>query len=142
MLLLIVAQIMLINSCKHDEELHYIQYANNTEDTIIVFASPKIDTSYAYSSVSYGCNEIKPSHIASAPYLQDAIKDSIVFYFVRNSFATYLNCDNKALDVICRYELSPSDLLMLNHVIPCPPSPTMKDMTMYPPYEEIIKQEE
>ena len=139
-LLFIVAQILLINSCKLDEELSYLQYANKTEDTIIVFASPHMDTSYAYSSVSYGCNEIKPMQIASAPYLQDAIKDSITFYFVKNSFFIYLNCDNKVFDVICRYELSVGDLQMINYIIPYPPSPEMKNMKMYPSYEEIIKQ--
>lgn len=36
---------ILISSCKLDEELSYLQYANNTKDTIIVFASPQMDTS-------------------------------------------------------------------------------------------------
>ena len=141
-LLFILVQILLISSCKLDEELRYIQYANNTEDTIVVFASPQMDTSYVYSSYSYGCNEIKPMQIASAPYLQDAIKDSIILYFVKNSFLDYLNYDNKVFNVICRYELSVSDLQMINYTIPYPPSPAMRDMKMYPSYEEITNKEE
>lgn len=39
--------------------------------------------------------------------------------------------------VLCRYDLSGLDLKQLNSTIPYPPSPTMKDMKMYPPYEEI-----
>ena len=31
--------------------------------------------------------------------------------------------------------------IQLDYIIPYPPSPVMKDMKMYPPYEEVIKQE-
>ena len=44
--------------------------------------------------------------------------------------------------MLCRYDLSGEDLKTLNSTIPYPPSPAMKDMKMYPPYEEVIKQEE
>lgn len=40
-----------------------------------------------------------------------------------------------------RYSLSGHDILNLNYTIPYPPSAAMKDMKMYPPYEEVIKQE-
>lgn len=46
----------LFASCKLDEELSYIMYENNSEDTIIVFASAKLDSLYRYSSSYYGCN--------------------------------------------------------------------------------------
>jgi len=45
-------------------------------------------------------------------------------------------------NIICRYDLSGSDIVALNYTIPYPPSPAMKDMKMYPSHEEIIKQEE
>ncbi len=32
--------------------------------------------------------------------------------------------------------------IQLDYIIPYPPSPVMKDMKMYPPYDEVIKQEE
>lgn len=41
-----------------------------------------------------------------------------------------------------KYELSLSDLYRLKDTIPYPPSAAMKDMKMYPPYEEIIKETE
>ncbi len=40
--------------------------------------------------------------------------------------------------VLCRYDLSGNDIKLLNSIIPYPPSPEMKDIHMYPPYEEII----
>lgn len=43
---------------------------------------------------------------------------------------------------VCIYLLSGVDVELLSDTIPYPPSPEMKDMRMYPPYEEIIKQEE
>jgi len=45
-------------------------------------------------------------------------------------------------NILCRYDLSGSDIVALNYTIPYPPSPAMKDMKMYPPYEEVIKQNE
>ena len=44
-------------------------------------------------------------------------------------------------NILCRYDLSSQDILQLDYTIPYPPSPAMKDMKMYPPYEEVIKQE-
>ncbi len=44
--------------------------------------------------------------------------------------------------VLCRYDLSGQDIKTLNSVIPYPPSPAMKDMKMYPSYEEIINKEQ
>ena len=38
--------------------------------------------------------------------------------------------------VLQRYDLSIQDIHLLNHDIPYPPTEQMKDMRMYPPYEE------
>ena len=42
-------------------------------------------------------------------------------------------------NILCRYDLSGNDIKQLDYTIPYPPSPVMKDMKMYPPYEEVIK---
>ena len=42
-------------------------------------------------------------------------------------------------DILVRYDLTYDNLKALNDTIPFPPSETMKDMKMWPPYEEVIK---
>ena len=42
----------------------------------------------------------------------------------------------------CKYELSLQEIRVLHDTIPYPPSPAMKDMKMYPSYEEITNKEE
>ena len=42
-------------------------------------------------------------------------------------------------DILVRYDLTYDDLKALKDTIPFPPTEKMKDMKMYPPYEEIGK---
>ena len=129
----------LFASCKLDEELSYIMYENKSEDTIIVFAFPMLNTLSINSSSYYGCNEILPNAITSSPFTHEFVKDTLICYYVKNPLSYYLNNDKKQLDIFCKYELSVSDLKEINYIIPYPPSPAMKYMKMYPPYEEIIR---
>lgn len=43
--------------------------------------------------------------------------------------------------VIVRYDLAWEDVKKLNYIFPYPPTPDMKDMKMYPAYQEITSQE-
>ena len=45
----------------------------------------------------------------------------------------------KDYDILVRYDLTYDDLKALNNSIPFPPTEKMKDMKMYPPYEEVGK---
>ena len=132
----------LISSCKLDEELSYIMYANNTEDTIIVFASPTLDTTLIYSGIVYGCTEVLPKNSASSPYIQESVKNNIKFYFVKHPLSNYLEHNNKKLEILCWYELSVTNLNDIKYTIPYPPTPSMQNMKMYPSYEEIINREQ
>ena len=128
----------LITSCKLDEELSYIMYENNSEDTIIVFASPMLNTLYINSSSYYGCNEILPNAIISSPFTQEFVKDTLICYYVKNSLPYYFEEDKKQLDVLCKYELSVSNLKEINYIIPYPPTSVMQNMKIYPPYEDKL----
>lgn len=41
-------------------------------------------------------------------------------------------------DILVRYDLTYDNLKALNDTIPFPPSEAMKDMKMWPPYEEVV----
>lgn len=66
-----------------------------------------------------------------------------IFLISSNTMSKYAwDYISNAYDILCRYDLSGSDILNLNYTIPYPPSPTMKDMKMYPSYEDITNKEE
>jgi hypothetical protein len=44
--------------------------------------------------------------------------------------------------ILVRYDLSLDDILELDATITYPPSPAMRYMKMYPPYEEVLRREE
>ena len=77
--------------------------------------------------------------------LRPEIREDTLSVFIISSdiIGKYDWCDVASnYNILCRFDLSGQNILDLNYVIPYPPSPAMKDMKMYPPYEEIIKQEE
>lgn len=41
-------------------------------------------------------------------------------------------------DIIVRYDLTYDDLVMLDKIIPFPPTEDMKDVKMWPPYDEVV----
>ena len=56
--------------------------------------------------------------------------DTLKRYGLKQTLDTY--------NVILRLSMTGADFQYLDYLIPYPPSPAMKDMKMYPPYEEII----
>lgn len=42
-------------------------------------------------------------------------------------------------DILVRYDLTYDNLKVLNDTIPFPPTEAMKNMKMWPPYEEVVK---
>lgn len=43
--------------------------------------------------------------------------------------------------ILVRYDLDWEEVKKLNYIFPYPPTPDMKDMKMYPSYQEVINQE-
>jgi len=58
------------------------------------------------------------------------------------SYETYLEKGWEGIrddyDILVRYDLTYDNLEALNDTIPFPPSEAMKDMKMWPPYEEVV----
>jgi hypothetical protein len=70
--------------------------------------------------------------------------DTICYFFIdADTIAHYgrINvCDDYR--ILVRYDLSVDDVEVLQETIPYPPSPAMRYMKMYPPYEEVLRREE
>ena len=142
---LIVSFTLCIYGCKLDNEEPYLMYKNNTSDTIVMFSSNLIDSTSRVSSYAYGCAEIFPNTIGASPTPVYLVDEYMIFYVVKNSLHSYwfvLNSKKEPFNIMVRYELNKEDILQLDYTIPYPPSPMMKDMKMYPTYEEVIKQDE
>jgi hypothetical protein len=139
LLSLIILSTLSFNSCKLDEDYNYIKYSNNTNDTIVIFAKGGKNTvTYDTGSYGYGCTELSPNTIATGPYIQESLKDSLFFYIVNKSLSEYLN-SGKSLNTLVHYSLSKKDMEKIGYTISYPPTPAMKDMKMNPSYEEFMK---
>lgn len=123
---------------------YVINLLNNTSDTICVFTTKGNDTVPDVSDLQNAfpiANTEKDQIFAfdESPqklnvvqiYVMD--KDTLERYGLKKIIRDY--------QIMLRYSLSGHDILNLNYTIPYPPSAAMKDMKMYPPYEEVIKQE-
>ncbi len=81
-------------------------------------------------------NQKKANAISSTDTFSVFILDEEIYYI-----CSWLDiCKN--YKVLTRYDLSGDDIINLQFTVPYPPSAAMKDMKMYPPYEEIIKETE
>ena len=98
------------------EKCRFIKVAPNSKQTILYWTN--VDKLYKTDTISV------------------FVLDKITFDTV-----SWKNICNDYL-IICRYDLSGRNLEELNSVIPYPPSPAMKDMKMFPSYEEIINKEQ
>lgn len=66
--------------------------------------------------------------------------DTLSVFVISNDSIKKYGYDNiaKSNNILVRYDLSIPDMKSLGYIFPYPPSPQMKDMKMYPPFEEII----
>ena len=115
----------------------YYDYQKNPNDTIIYDD---------FSVYELSMRSIKPKETLSIIYWNKREKDVIS---AADTFSVHILDEEVVYEyswkevcnkykVLCRYDLSGQDIINLNFTIPYPPSPEMKNMKMYPPYEEII----
>jgi hypothetical protein len=79
------------------------------------------------------------------PAFYNAIQCDTVCYFVVDAdTVAYYGVTNVSDNyrILVRYDLNIDDVELLKETIPYPPTPAMRDMKMYPPYEEVLRREE
>ena len=118
--------------------LFYDRYDNDTvlkEDFSIYETSTRI-VKPGDSSIFKYWNKSHKNAISPTDTFSVFILDEDVYYL-----CSWLDiCKN--YKVLSRYDLSGDDIINLQYTVPYPPSPAMKDMKMYPPYEKILKEVE
>jgi hypothetical protein len=70
--------------------------------------------------------------------------DTVYYYFIDADTLSYYGAEDVRTHnrILVRYDLSIDDVELLKETIPYPPTPAMRDMKMYPPYEEVLRKEE
>ncbi len=155
------------NNCVYTPELHreYIHFTNNSEKNIIIdFSTEYPDTmpcilekedqnvyKYRYIAANstndralyYDINLINDSYIPIYwPFIDYYYYDTLCFYMIDEEVYKEYGGFKASLyyKVMQRYDLSKEDMEYLEYKLTYPPSPKMRGMKMFPPYEEAIKQ--
>ena len=142
--------VVLFCRCPIDAE-YRLEFYNLTNDTLDVYLAFGHQTAYPDTTLPVDPNKASiggaSPHktgliwISDVPYekaIKGLPKDTLsVFIFNADTLKAYnwkvIRMDYK---ILVRYDLSLTDLQILNFTIPYPPSKTMKGMKMYPAYEE------
>ncbi len=149
--LVLGAVIFLISSCKYFvEHFNEIRFYNNTEHSIAYYFAlgGKYGTFYPDKlpdTTAYLFRGIKSADSTSIfirrtweDFFKDFPSDTLSIYIFHtdtlNKYSWKEICEDYL--VLKRYDLSLYDLKKLNFKVPYPPSPIMRDMKMYPPYED------
>ena len=125
---------------------YIVNLYNNSSDTIYVFASLDSDTIPIVQDkqCAFPIQNCKKAIVFESKDDCANYKDTIQYFLIDKDTLTKYGLKH-AIDyynVLVRYSLTGADFDILDYSIPYPPSPMMKDMKMYPPYEEVIKQNE
>ena len=142
-----------INGCQiaMDIDEAMIYYENNSDTAIHIVAKMQYADTIMPNIFSENTHRgtVEPHNKYDALIVFDFLKDSDTtsfFIIKKNDVVNYSweEIADKRM-FLCIYVLSKKDISILsgteyNKTIPYPPSPAMKDMKMYPPYEEVIKQ--
>jgi hypothetical protein len=83
-----------------------------------------------------------PSDIKGAYNYADA--DTICFFVIDNDTITKYGWEDVRTNyrILVRYDISLNDMERLRSTVVYPPDSTMKDIKMWPPYEEVLRKEE
>lgn len=158
--LLILLSLMTLNSC--ETEFWYrltrakwgIFVCNNTNIQLMIYGTHTQRDTVLPKSMHVQLEHFTPSkYLTVSPYEHIMLKsydwtedlsheDTIRLYiFVRDTIEKYdwATIVDKYM-VLHRYDLTKQDCENMNWSIPFPPDESMKDIKMYPPYEEAIKQ--
>ena len=152
----LIAGLFVLTACPVDIEYPFIDicFRNNSDDSVWVFNHWNVDfqtdTCISMKDTAW-VHVISPNNYATISFYENVDNkgfdgnDTIIVFVAKHhkksvSATIYNIIDSSGF--VCIYLLSGVDVELLSDTIPYPPSPEMKDMRMYPPYEEIIKQEE
>ena len=124
---------------------YIVDLYNNSSDTIYVFTSLSTDTKPVVKDKQCAFPIQNGNKAIVFESKDDCVnyKDTVQYFLIDkdtlNKYGLKHVIDN--YNVLVRYSMTGADFDILDYSIPYPPSPAMKDMKMYPPYEEVIKQE-
>jgi hypothetical protein len=150
-LVLLIVTAFLLTACP--VEIHDDWYFDNhTNDALVVYMALGIASAYPDTLLPSDVNNMhigrsdphskQPMYANGYVKPEDIVKglplDTLsIFIIFEDTLLTYswevIRSDYKILK---RYDLSLQDLQKLNYTIPYPPTETMKNMKMYPPYGE------
>jgi len=123
-----------IRNDSNKELYFYRAYANS----INVYPDTLLFEQFALTHI----NPLSTFHLGGFQKIDEKINeipsDTLSIYFFDNdtleNFSWETICDE--YKVLKRYDLSLKDIQLLDYEIPYPPTSTMKDMRMYPPYKD------
>lgn len=159
--ILCVLSIVLLSvliECKQDE-YHYPEHSIfvvnhlETKEITVIVPYRSYPDDIKYDSLILSSETAKPVYyvyplqsvqILSCDYQIYWHCDTLSIYFIDKETLQKKTWDIIVQDTLWhkKYELSLSDIDILKDTIPYPPSAAMKNMKMYPPHEEIIKETE
>jgi hypothetical protein len=152
--IIITIIILFVCSCKKDyyDKGTAVFYNKSNQDVILLrdYISyayfPQYDTAMPCNLEEW-CRFVKVGRNEKLSFIHWNDTDKIsasdtfsIFVLDKQVFSNYSwkqICDDYM--VLCRYDLSGNDLQFLNSTVPYPPTSEMKNMKMFPLYEEIIK---
>jgi hypothetical protein len=132
------------NQCSNKDCHNVIPFVNNSDKPLYVtFRRHLSDTLLSFGSPNNEYNQVQPysknaTCIAIRPKnCFNAISRTSIYVFDKQILSTITWDTVKShYMVLCRYDLTPEDLELLNWEVPYPPDERMKNMKMYPPYKE------
>jgi hypothetical protein len=145
-------------TCYYEEPIWKYEFTNNSDSSIIVNISNFYpDTTPRFEHREQEIND--KEHYNKRYVAPNSTNDTILFGIDVPSSTFYWNSDTISCFIIDekvynenglfkvqlyylvkqRYDLSEDDMKYLDYKLTYPPSPKMRGMKMYPPYEEAIK---
>lgn len=123
--------------CNSFNKAIYVSFSTWYPDTTIINPSPYYNRNHDKIEV----NSIQKEWLKSASeglFISSKIDTLSLFVFDADLIESHYWDTIKAnYSILCRYDLSLSDLKKLNWIVPYPPTVEMKDMHMYPRYGSV-----
>jgi hypothetical protein len=147
-IMLLISLVLLATQCENENCHNVIPFANNSDRTLYVYSkrTPPFDTILEVNPPLTSPNsfyKVLPNSMSTTcTYMDkkncyDNFSKVIIFILdeqVVTTIAPYII--ERDYMILRRYDFTPDDLQILNWEGPYPPSEAMKNMKMYPPYEE------
>jgi len=145
-----ICLVLLFCRCPLVDSEYRLECYNLTNDTLMIYLALDFYSAYPDTTLPLTDPSLQIlfpyekglAYITSDRYekiIKDLPKDTLSVFFIHvdlsQKYTTWQEIRENC-DILKRYDLSLTDLQILNFTIPYPPSKTMKGMKMYPAYEE------